>query len=833
MSVLVNNSSTNWNNAAGWSVISTAGWTAALATQETGNSATATTFASSATFVPGIITVDAILLKLATRTGTSGTVSVRLFNSTGAAAVAGTTVDVNTLDLPNTTTGTWVMFKFAAPVVLLAATNYTVQVASSVAGNANFMRKSATANDWTFGIRTTTNQTPVAGDQVLIASQYTQLSSSTNYTVTMNVTGGVSIGTGTTGQAALEVNNGATLAWAVNASSNYPMTLTGGGWYTNYGGTSTIGTQASPMPSTSSAVITLTQASNVQHGIVIRGTGSFTTYGAAKTTKAYLASNVVAGATSLTTDVSTNWVSGDSLAIASTSRLIAECETALMSGNATGTTVPIAPISFNHDGSSLSNVAKAEIINLSRNVKITGTSIALQTYLVAQGSATVVLGYTEFALLGSATLNARGVEFQQTTGSTTVTGCSFRNFESASSVGLYINSATPPTTTVSNCVFYRQITNAILTIVNTTPITVTDCWSIGGTAMNNNNGMVFAGQVGTFTNLNVAGASATGISFTGNSIVSPFTASDIIVHSCTSANMAIQTNCEITNTLAVFSNITSYRSLADGLGMGSAVTSTVNGIIDGAYLFGNATRGMTLTLAFDWIFNNLNIYGEVSYPQASGVVFNNHAMDNVMENCVIGSPVAHTTADITDVCPRNQHQLVLRNCLFASTTEISGQANYTVESWTQSSRHDQTAGNQKSYYKYGVVTLDNSFYVVAAPSQRLTPNSAISKLRSVEKRIAVPTGKSAKVSVWVRKSVVGDGTVYNGSEVRMIQREDAAIGVASDTVLTSTTAAAYGAFEKLTATTAAVTDNGVVRILLDCDGTTGWINADLWTVEII
>jgi hypothetical protein len=60
MAVLVNNSSTNWNNAAGWSVISATGWTAALATQETNNTATATTFTSGVAFTPGAITVDAV-----------------------------------------------------------------------------------------------------------------------------------------------------------------------------------------------------------------------------------------------------------------------------------------------------------------------------------------------------------------------------------------------------------------------------------------------------------------------------------------------------------------------------------------------------------------------------------------------------------------------------------------------------------------------------------------------------------------------------------------------------------------------------------------------------
>jgi hypothetical protein len=833
MAVLVNNSSTNWNNAAGWSVISATGWTAALATQETAAVTTPITFTSGAAFTPGAITVDAILLKMTARSATpTGTVSVRLFNSTGAAAVAGTTVDVNTSDLPNTTTGTWVMFKFASPVTLLAATNYTVQVASSIASNASFFRKSATANDWTFGLRTTTTQQPAAGDQVLVASEYTQLAASTSYTVTMNVTTGVTIGTGVAGQAALEVNNNATLAWSVAGASTYPMTLTGS-WYTNYGGTSTVGTQASPMPSTSTAVITLTQAANVQHGVVIRGNGIFSSYGATKVTKVYLASNALVGATTLITDVSTSWVSGDSLALASTSRLVAECETALMSGNAVGTSVPVAAINFLHEGSSSSNVAKAEVINLTRNIKFTGTSIALQTYIVAQNSAVVTFGFTEFALMGSGTANARGVEFQQTAGSTTVTGCSFRNFEVASSIGLYVNSLTPPTTTISNCVFYRQIAMAIVTNINTTPITISDCWAIGGTAMHATAGFQIAGQIGTYSNLNCAGSVGNAFQFTGTTTVSPYNVSNIIAHSCTADNVLIQTNCELTDTVSLFTNITSYRSTAAGLSMGSAVTGTVNGMMTGGYLFGNATRGMTLTLCFDWMFNGLNIYGEVAYPQTNGVVFNNHAMDNILDSCVIGSPVAHTNADVTDVCARNQHQLVLRNCLLASTTEAAGQANYTVLSWVQSARHDQTAGNQKSYYKYGVVTLDNTFYVLSAPSQRLTPNTAGGKLRTTEKRIAVPTGKQAKISVWVRKSVVGDGTVYNGAEVRLIQLEDTAIGVSADTVLATTTAASYGAFEKITATTAAVTDNGVVRVVLDCDGTTGWVNCDLWTVEII
>lgn len=840
MAVLINNSSGDWATAGTWSTVSATGWAAALATQEAANTTTTTTYAPTtflSTITTGAITIDALLMKIHAVTATpSGTLSVRLYKTNATAGpVAGTEVTINVADLPTITSPTWVQFKFAAPVTLPGgADTYAPQVVSSVASSVNFSRKSASAGDWTFGLRTTTNQVPTAGDQVLIAGEYSNVGVNAAHVVTMNSTAGVTIGTSTTGQVALEISNKGTLNWANSAASTYNMTLNGS-LYVDFGGAIAIGTLASPMPSTSSATVTFNCTTNVQYSAFVRGNGSFTTYGASKTTKAYLAAPSAVAATTLTTDVSTSWASGDILAVASTTRNVLECEQTTMSGAASGTSVPVSALINGHDGSLLSNVAKAEIINLTRNVKIKGVSLTIQTAFVAQNAANVVLGYTEFQFMGSATGNLRGVEFQQNvnTGSTVVTGCAFRNFEVSSSVGIYISSVTPPTTTISNCVFYRQSLSAMLAAANTTPITVTDCWAIAGATMAASSGMNFASQTGTFSNLNMAGSTSSGIIFTGNAIIAPYSVSNIVAHSCTSSNLSIQTTCDLTDTVAIYNNLVSYRSSADGLGLGTTTISTVNNVINGAYLFGNATRGLTLTLAFDVSIQNANIYGEIAYPQTNGVVFNNHSDTVTMENCVIGFPVAHTTADFSDVCPRNQHQITLRNCFLGSSTEVTGQNNFTISCFVASARHEQIAGNQKAYYKYGIITLDNSFYVVAAPSQRITPSSATNKVRSIEKRIAVPNGKQAKVSVWIRKSVAGDGTVYNGSEVRMMLKEDNAIGIASDTLLATTTAAAYGAFEKLTATTQVVTDNGVVRIWLDCDGTTGWINSDLWTVEII
>jgi hypothetical protein len=111
----------------------------------------------------------------------------------------------------------------------------------------------------------------------------------------------------------------------------------------------------------------------------------------------------------------------------------------------------------------------------------------------------------------------------------------------------------------------------------------------------------------------------------------------------------------------------------------------------------------------------------------------------------------------------------------------------------------------------------------------MTPSFSTIKLYHSPKKINIANGKTCKVSVWVRKSVIGDGVAYNGSQPRLIVKANPALGSNSDVVL-ATASASSGTWELLTGTTTAVTDNGVLEVLVDCDGTTGWINVDDWSV---
>lgn len=834
MAVITNTTNGNWSSAATWAVVNQDTWTALRATQENNGLASTTSYVGLATgtAIASATTIDAIMLKLQTRSTTlGGTLSVRLFNVTAAAAVAGTTVTININDMPTPATiPTWMTFKFPSSITTVAGNFYRVELLTSVSASATFMRKSLTAGDWTVGLRTTTQQLPAAGDQVLIGGDYTGAGAGNSYTVTMNKTGGVTIGTSVTGQTALETSARGSLSWDVAASSNYPMTLNGD-LVINQDGAVSIGTLASPMPSTSTAVLSLNVTVNVQYGILIRGNGSFTTYGASKTTKAYLAATANVAATTITTSVSTSWASGDILAIATTSRLVAESEQVTMSGAASGTSVPISALTALHEGSALSNVAKAEVINLNRNVAIRGVSTTLQTYILATQAAQIVFGFTEFQWFGSASAGLRGLEIQSTAGTATITGCSFRNFEVTNSIAIYSNSVTPATLNIQNCVFYRISNTAFLSLAtNTTTITLNDCYAIGGSGMFQTAAYSIPSNIGTFTNLNAAGASGTqGMIFSGTALATGFTANNIISHSNTASNLVISTSSDQTNTAAVFTNILTYRSTTDGL----SFATTQNVLIDTLYSFGNTTRGITFSLAFDIRIRNINIWSEASYIQTAGIVYANHADNLYIENGNIGVAGAHSTADINDVCPRNQHDLVLENVTFGSPTLAAGFSNYTPKTYTGIAKLNGVAGSHRSYYKYGILSSDTTFFQTLSPSVRMTPNSATQKFRGPTKIAAVASGKSLKVSVWVRKSVVGDGTTYNGNEVQLIVLSNAAAGISDDTVIATSTVASNGAFELITGTTAAVTDNVALEFCIACDGTLGWINVDRWAVEVV
>ncbi len=158
-----------------------------------------------------------------------------------------------------------------------------------------------------------------------------------------------------------------------------------------------------------------------------------------------------------------------------------------------------------------------------------------------------------------------------------------------------------------------------------------------------------------------------------------------------------------------------------------------------------------------------------------------------------------------------------------------------MKGFVGSEKNDQTAGLHKTWKKYGTITIDTTagLYRTASPSVRMTPNNATNKLLSGSYKVNVANGQKVTPSVWVRESVVGDGTDYNGNFIKLrLQRNDA-IGVTSSYTIGIATASSQGAFEEITAAmTDAATDDGVAEFVVECDGTTGWINFDDFTATV-
>lgn len=720
-----------------------------------------------------------------------------------------------------TTNNGWSVFKIPSSITLTTGTKYTVQVSGSTAGNMTTYR-TATAGDWSRALRTTTTGTPAAADTLFVCGDLVSVGSVNTYTVTNDNTTTNTFG-------GLEISQKGILEYGTSASTNYYFKINNSPIiYT--GGTLRIGTVGVPMPATSTGKFEIVCTSNVQFGLEIRTGGAVSTGGAVITNKAFLAADASAAATSLTTDVSTGWKSGDVIALGSTTRTRTDCESKALTADAVGTTLTISALTSAHSGTS---PTAGEVANLTRNVSIFSTSTTNQTYINIVGASIVDFQSTEFYNMGSATALKRGIDIGTTTGSCTISNCSIHDFTVASSVALNLNSGTNNNTTISNTVFYNTVGAGFVNVSTTGTLNVLS--NVLGIFTG---GAVFSigGLNTTTTNITAVGGTTRGVLFAGATTAAAtfVTQSGVIAHSNTGPGLDF-TNATIFggSPFATVENIASWRNSTFGI----SLSNSFGFIIDGqgsnnGALFGNTTAN----ISFGGSCANIYLRNMVSNAGTTltcpvGIALSNDMRDAYIDNSTFGVTTTHATGDMNVTAANTYFVFHSRNCLFNSTTTLGNPGNMIYGSDVASARHQQTAGNHKSFRKFGTITPDTVIFRSTPPSTRLTPNTANFKIVSGYKKIAVPNGQTATITVWVRKSVVGDGTAYNGNQIRIIQRADAATGNNTDVVLATSTNAANGAWEQLTATTAAVNDNCAITLYLDADGTTGWVNIDDYVVS--
>lgn len=552
--------------------------------------------------------------------------------------------------------------------------------------------------------------------------------------------------------------------------------------------------------------------------------------------------------TTFNVDEDTGWLAGDAICVASTTRTASECEIYPLNANAGSSSLVSSLYPFSgtvastHHGTA---PTQAEIALITRNVKIRSTSMTLVTFVYVAALATIDFSWAEF-VCGTNVTGKRGLEINAgaVAGVKNIEYCSFHDGENA---GVYLSAgSTSLNLTMSNNIFWNTGTLG-LHLVGT--VTNADWIMDGNLVMRpGSTGFNLGDLSGTFTNNTAVGAATVqyGIQFntSGDGIYPVGTFTNNTAHSCNSAGLLISSNLPI----GVLDGFTIWRNGNYGIQLAASCVYTELVFIN-FLMFGNSAAGI--------YFNNdvLNIKdsiicGDTLFNTLSGVytqqtMAQQFKLDNVdftgdtSAHASVLVPIATQIFNFVMSSTRAEVQATLRNCLFDTTTLIDGtdggKPGWSTESYMNFQKFNQTAGDHRTEMKYGQLKTDTAIYNTAAPSMRMTPNNASSKLESASKHrgitVPVANGSTVDITVYVRKSEAGDGAAYNGNQPRLIQRANPALGQSDDVVL-DTVSVAVGNWEQLSATSSSATDDGAWEFIVDCDGTTGWVNVDDWEAFI-
>lgn len=823
MATLIACASASLNAAATWRTIDAiAGSQNFSGTAAVALTTTPGTGTDSPTWTGDFSVVDGILLQLAAMGGTTGTLTVILRRTSGTPAdLATVTLDLS--QLPTSADG-WILAKFGSSVTLAAGSTYTVRVYRSVGASTLSLYATAATTSWNRCLRTTSNPgaAPVAADVLFISGEFTGAGAPTALSVAVDFNL-------TTAYGAIHVSVGGTLAYAFSASSTYRLRV--GGNLTVYGGgTLTMGTTGSPMPASSTATLEFDCASSGQYGLL--GHGTFTAQGATRTyDRVKLAADVAAGATSMTTDVSHGWTTGEEIGIAGTRRAGNEAEKRTLS-SASGTSLGVAALTYPHHGTS---PTQATIILLTRNVRITAVNTAYVTFFHPMRYSTVDFDWVQVSWIGENVTGKRGVEIDTIEGSFSFNRCAIHDAED---FGLYLGTAaTSNHISLTNCVTFAlaKIAGPAVTNVATSGTDITKTGNVFMMTVNAIDHVSLYDLGGAFSNNEITGGGR-GL-YMRATTMTPGTFSGIEVHSTSLDGMAFYTGTIRNFTI---SDLTIWRCGASGIALNAHVT---NLLFDGLTLFGNTTQNIAAFGAAVGSSSRVRaidavLAGDASYATTYGISFASAVLAEKWEFLASdfgvaagagnNARVAHATADIyvgSSSASQPFVDLLLARCRLSSATKVAGAQYLGAGSAIRAQQLDQVAGNHQTWTYSGTIEEEGTIYKTAAPSAKLTPSSASRKLETEAREVAVKKDTFITVSVWVRKSAA-----YAGAAPRLVLKRNDAAGVTADAVIDTHTAAADD-WEQLSGVSPLIaSDDAVLEVAVDCDGTAGEVFVDDWEV---
>ena len=820
--------------AATWAVVDGT----SLLDAENANTSLGTSYTNTAAFTPGAITIDGIAVKIASRSATPGANQLFVRLGQAGATVAGTELAIDVADIAGSSGEPgWYFFKFAAPVVLAAATAYTVGARTTATSMVNLYRN-ATASNWSRMLRTTTTGAPAGGDDLFILGEHTGAGARTARAVTMNSTAATDYGGGSIAVVGFGIGIGGTVRFATAAATTYILRLSAnlGVWL---GGTLEMGTAATPIPRDSSARIEFDCLAAGDFGLRVWGT--FTAYGVSRSAgksvvRCVLTADAAAAATTLSVSADTGWLSGDDIAIASTTRATTahtQAETRALAADAGASSLTVtAGLTHAHGGTT---PVVAEVIGLTRNVRVEAVNSSFVSFVYVGAVAQVAVEWVSFRHMGTATTGKRGIEIELTTGSVTCRYCALRDFAAR---GLYFN-ANSDNWTVEHLVGWKvghQATGHAAVYVATTAGTnwrLTDVDIIAGNS-SGGYGVDLEALGGVVERLRVNSGGGSGVRVWGIGGVAANLAPlgrivGLDAHAHTDNGLTLH-NVNLVHV----EDFRIWRNNAGGILLASGSVGRFVGQ-DGV-LFGNTTFSLsTGTSSASRLFTLRNVQsnGDSSFATTNGILAptsGNNTFEFELENCVFSAVSGIFTAHTNDLSFQGTGTYVatakIRHCQLLGTNKYTGTTNLIGRSAIVEHNVGQVANVHQAFYpNVGTVSYDGTLFRSAAPSERLepiAPAGPLWKLETGPKRLAIPNGAALTVACWVRKSAA-----YNGSAPRLVLRANASVGILADVVL-ATFSAAADVWQQLSGATPIVTADGVLEVVVDCDGSAGAVYVDDW-----
>lgn len=836
MATLLSCASGNLTSASTWALVNAA----SLLNSESNSTALTTSAVASSTFTPGAVTIDGIAVKLTVRTGTTGTITIDL--AQGGVQVSGAVCTLNVADLPVSATadlnGGWVFFKFAAPVLLVAATLYTVRGLTSSSNQVSLFRD-ATAGNWSRMLRTTTTQAPIAGDNMVITGEYTGAGTSNTLTVTMDSTAATDYGANVTGAAGLvapgvAICSKGVLTWGTTAATNYILRVSGS-VIVYSGGTLSIGTPGTPIPRDSTAWLEVDCAADGDFRLLIRNLGTYNHQGLSRTSGkdivgCKLNANAAVNATTLNVDTDTGWLDNDVIVVAPTTRTSTQFERGALNGNAGASSLTVdgfagagGGLAFAHGGV---DPVIAEIINLTRNTGFRNVSSSFFTTITIEATAIVDIDWAEFYYCGYDTNQNPSFFIKTTTGSFSIAYSSVHDPKAVSGLRLFdITFSTNNNYHFLNVVATQGgylLQNAASTGTNWS---IDGLWFVGGGANGANGCLSLNDLGGSVKNIVITGSP------TGGVFISPSDLDEM--YGLDFSNWSIHSNGGVgipafSPASAVLSNIRVWRNNSNAMSQNNSNPMDTR-VVD--YLaFGNNGYNFGFVTGTVWLDNPI-MGGDTTFASTYGfsgqigAVIVNGGQIGVVSGILVDHTLGEYQVGNGDVL--NSY---FNNTSFGvtATTVVfsSSRANLKNGSAIHIQRKNGVSGANITYFRDGNIEQDAATFKTAAPSEKLSPLIFYTggKLASQVRLIPVAAGQTLTVSVWVQKN----GS-YAGAQPRLMQVGDAAAiaGMGADVALDTMTVGT-GIWENLTGIIGPALSDTAFRVYIDCDGTAGSVYVDDW-----